>query len=83
LYNTSDQQNDQAILTAVNCIICPLILLAYRFVVVIVDKACRLEDNIKMDLQEVECGGMNWIQLAQDWDRWWTRVNVVMNLRVP
>jgi len=30
----------------------------------------RWEDNIKMDLQEVECGGMDWIELAQDGDRW-------------
>jgi len=44
---------------------------------------CRWEDNIKMDLQEVGCGGMDWIELAQDRDRWWTLVNAVMNLRVP
>jgi hypothetical protein len=43
----------------------------------------RWEDNIKMDLQEVECGSMDWIDLAQDRDRWWDLVNVVMNLRVP
>ena len=43
----------------------------------------RWEDNIKMDLQEVGCGGMDWIELAQDRDRWWVLVNVVMNLRVP
>jgi hypothetical protein len=42
----------------------------------------RWEDNIKMDLQEVEWG-MVWIELAQDRDRWWALVNVVMNLRVP
>ena len=43
----------------------------------------RWEDNIKMDLQEVGCGGMNWIDLAQDRDRWRTPVNGVMKLRVP
>jgi hypothetical protein len=43
----------------------------------------RWEDNIRMDLQEVGCGGMDWIGLAQDRDRWRAIVNVVMNLRVP
>ena len=43
----------------------------------------RWEDNIMMDLQEVGCGVMDWIELAQDRDRWWTLVNAVMNLRVP
>jgi hypothetical protein len=41
----------------------------------------RWEDNIKMDLQEVGGGGMDWIELAQDRDRWRALVNVVMNLR--
>ena len=43
----------------------------------------RWVDNIKMDLQEEECGYMDWIGLAQDRDRWRTLVSVVMNLRVP
>jgi len=43
----------------------------------------RLEDNIEVYLQEVGCGGMDWIELAHDWDRWRVLVNSVMNLRVP
>ena len=43
----------------------------------------RWEDNIKMDLQKVRCGGMDWIELAQDRDRWRALVITVMNLRVP
>jgi len=43
----------------------------------------RWEDNIKTDLQEVEARIMDWIQQAQDRDRWRALVNAVMNLRVP
>jgi hypothetical protein len=38
--------------------------------------------DIKMDLQEVGCGVVDWIRLAQDRDRWWATVNVVLNLQV-
>jgi len=43
----------------------------------------RWVDNIRMDLQEVACGYMDWIGLAQDRDRWRMLVSAVMNLRVP
>jgi len=43
----------------------------------------RWEDNIKVDLQEVGCGDVDWIELAQDRDRWRALVNAVMNRRVP
>jgi hypothetical protein len=43
----------------------------------------RWEDNIKTETQDVGCGGVDWIDLAQDRDRWGTLVNAVMNLRVP
>ena len=42
----------------------------------------RWVDNIRMDLQEVECRGMDWIGLAQDRESWRTLVSVVMNLRI-
>ena len=44
---------------------------------------CRWEDSIKMDLQEVGGGCVDWMELAQDRDRWWALVSTVMNLRVP
>jgi hypothetical protein len=43
----------------------------------------RWKDNIKMDFQKVGCGGMDWIELGQDKDRWRALVNAEMNLRVP
>jgi len=43
----------------------------------------RWEDNVKMDLQEVGFGGVDWIELAEDRDRWRALVTAVMNLRVP
>jgi hypothetical protein len=43
----------------------------------------RWEDNIKMDRQELGCGGMDLTELAQNRDSWWALVNAVMNLWVP
>ena len=43
----------------------------------------RWEDDIKIGLQEVGCGGMDWIDVAEDRYRWRALVNVVMNFRVP
>ena len=43
----------------------------------------RWEDYIKIDLQEMTCGGMDWIQLAQNRDSWLVLVNTAMNIRVP
>jgi sugar lactone lactonase YvrE len=43
---------------------------------------CRWEDNINMDLKEIERGGMDWMDVAQDGNRWRAFVNMVMNLRI-
>ena len=43
----------------------------------------RWEDNIKMDLQEVEGGCGDWMELARDKDSWWALVSTVRNLRIP
>jgi len=43
----------------------------------------RKEDNIKSDIQEVGCRGVEWIRLAQDWDRLWALVKVVLKIWVP
>ena len=43
----------------------------------------RWEDNIKVDLQTLGCGGLDWIDLAQDRDRWRAFVTTAMNLRAP
>ena len=43
----------------------------------------KWDDNIEMNIQEVGCGGMDWIELAQDRGRWRALVNTVMNIQVP
>ena len=43
----------------------------------------RWEDNIKMDLQEMGRGCGDWMELAQDRDRWWALMSMVMNFQVP
>jgi len=43
----------------------------------------RWDNNIKMNFQEVECGGKDWVELAPDSDRWRGLVSAVMNLRLP
>jgi hypothetical protein len=44
---------------------------------------CRWVDNIKMDLREICCDAVDWIDVAQDRDQWRALVNTAMNLRVP
>jgi hypothetical protein len=57
---------------------------AYRILVGKPEKPrCRWVDNIKMDLREIGCGSMDWIDLTQDRDQWRALVNMVMNLWVP
>ena len=43
----------------------------------------RWKNNIKMDLRDVGCGGMDWIEPVRDRDRWWAFVTAIMNLRDP
>ena len=43
----------------------------------------RWDDTIKMDLHDVECGGIDWIEMAQDRDKWRPLLNVVTNVRLP
>jgi len=60
-----------------------LIVCCMFYIFIYIRKMSRWDDNIKMELQEVGCGHMDWIVLAQDRDRWQALVNAVRNLRVP
>jgi len=53
------------------------------FLLISISPRRRWEDDIKIDLQEMGCGGTDWIELAQDRDRWRALVNAVKNLRAP
>jgi hypothetical protein len=44
---------------------------------------CRCENNIKMDLEEVRWGSMDWIDVALDKKRWWAHVGMIMDFRIP
>ena len=48
----------------------------------LVDPRRKWDDNIEINLQEMGSVYMDWINLAQDWDRWWALVNAIMNLQV-
>jgi hypothetical protein len=52
------------------------------FFLIVISPRRRLKDNIETDLQELGCGGMDWIELAQDRNRWWALVNAAKKPRV-
>ena len=58
-------------------------LATFRSVAQHINHCATAVPNIEMDVQEVRCGGMDWIELARDKDRWWAVVNAVMNFRLP